>query len=134
MPLKNQDVTFRKSRTGAPITAKNGEYVCNVAKMLFMMKPGYDDYDSDRGLDIQSKLFQTYVDGQRDPDYENEINEQFTRYTDLIPNSITAIYKNKALVIFFNVTYHNDVYILNIIGDKNGLEVILRDRAVPKIT
>ena len=105
-----------------------------LQKMLFMMKPGYDDYDPDRGLDIQSKLFQTYVDGQRDPDYENEINEQFTRYTDLIPNSITAIYKNKALVIFFNVTYHNDVYILNIIGDKNGLEVILRDRAVPKIT
>ena len=32
MPLKNQDITFRKSRTGAPITAKNGEYVCNVAK------------------------------------------------------------------------------------------------------
>lgn len=132
MPLQNQDVTFRKSRTGAPITAKNGEYVCNIAKMLFAMKPGYDDYDPDRGLDIQSKLFQTYVDEQRDSDYETKITEQFTKYTDLIPNQVTAVYKNKALVIFMTVTYHQDIYLLDIVGDKNGLQVILRDRAVPK--
>ena len=40
MPLQKEDVTFRKARTGSPITAKNGEYVPSVYKEAFT------DYDN----------------------------------------------------------------------------------------
>lgn len=132
MPLMKEDPSFRKTRTGAPVLARNGEYVCNIAKMLFGLKPGYDEYDPERGLDIQSKLFQTYVNEQRDSDYEARIQDQFQKYTDLVPANVSAIYRGDTLVIFMTVTYHQDIYMLDIIGDKNGLEVILRDQAIPK--
>lgn len=134
MPINKEDVTFRKARNGAPITSKRGEYVCNIAKMLFAMKPGYDEYDPDRGLDLRSKLFQPHTDEERDTNYESQIMDQFGKYTDLTPTNVTAIYKDKSLVIFLAVHYQNDLYLLDIVGNRNGLEVILRDRAIPKET
>ena len=133
MPIMNTDVTFRKSRTGAPVTSRNSEYVCNIARMLFAMKKGYDEYDPDRGLDLQSKLYTPHTDEERDTTYENEITDQFSKYTDLTTTSVSVIYKADKLVIFMAIHYGPDVYLLDIVGDKTNIQVILRDRAIPKL-
>ena len=55
-----------KEDMGNPILSKRGEYVANVAKILFGMVPGYDEYQPERGLNIRSKMYKTYTKNTRD--------------------------------------------------------------------
>ena len=113
---RTSDFTFRYDRSGNMITGKRSEYVINIVKMLFNLKKGDDPYNPDRGLFIQDKIRQQYVENQRDTAYETEIVKQFTTYTDLIPVNVVAIYMNKSIHIYMSISYQKQIYELDIDG------------------
>ena len=132
MPMNTTDISYRMDRIGNMIEPKRGEYVCNIAQMLFNLVPGTDEYDINRGLNIRGKLYQPMVEGTRDASYENEIIQQFTRYTDLIPSNVIAVYLNKQYHVYMDVTYRNQVYMMDITADPDTLTVMLRDNSTGK--
>lgn len=120
------DFTLRYDRSGNMIAGKRGEYVINVVQMLFNLKKGDDPYNSDRGLFIQDKIRQQYVENQRDTTYESEIVKQFTTYTDLIPINVVAIYMNKSIHIYMSIKYQRQIYEMDIDAGIDTLSAVLR--------
>ena len=127
MPSNQYDISYRMDRIGNMIEPKRGEYVCNIAQMLFNLVPGQDEYDPERGLNIRGKLYQPFSNGARDPSYESEIMKQFNKYTDLIPANVIAIYLNGQYHVYMDVTYRNQVYMMDIAADADTLTAVLRD-------
>ena len=121
------DLTLRTDRVGNMITGKRGEYVCNVAQMLFNMVPGTDEYEPKRGLNVKGKLQQTYMENSRDSAYESEIMQQFTQYTDLIPVNVVVLFKDKSLYIYMADKYQEMIYQIDVTADKNSLTAMLRN-------
>lgn len=127
---KKEDLTFRMGRTGSMVVGKRGEYVCNIVQMLFSMVPGTDEFDINRGLDIRSRNHKPYTEGTRDTEYENEILQQFTTYTDLMPLNIVAMYLRGTFLVYMEISYENQVYSLDINADT--LTAVLRDDSYGK--
>lgn len=105
-----KDFSFRMDRTGKMVTVQGAEHVRNVLVMLFGMRPGSDEYDSQRGLDLNGRKKRQYVERTRDTEYEIEIVTQVSRYTDLVPVNCVAIYLNDSLYVNLQVRYMNEVY------------------------
>lgn len=129
MPFDNRDITFRMDRIGNPILSKRGEYVANVAKILFGMVPGYDEYQPERGLNIRSKMYKTYTKNTRDADYENEIVKQFTTYTDLIPVNVIAMYLEDRYYVYISFSYQDKIYEMDVNAERDSLSAVLRENA-----
>lgn len=104
------DFSFRLDRTGKPVVTSGAEHVRTVLTMLFGMEPGTDEYEPERGLDLMGRKNRTYVDMTRDTEYESMISEQLTKYTDLLPLNIIAVYANQTLYINLSVQYQANVY------------------------
>ena len=121
------DLTFRTDRSGNMVKGTRGEYVCNIAQMLFAMVPGADAYEPDRGLAIQQHLNQAYVEGARDAGYESEIRKQFIAYTDLIPTDVLAFYMNKTLFIYISFILDGNIYEVDVKAIHEALDTILRE-------
>lgn len=124
----NVDLTLRHDRGGSLILGKRAEYVVNITTMLFNTKPGTDEYDSEKGLYIDAKRYQTYTQNTRDSQYESKIVDQFTKYTDLIPISVVATYVNKSLYVNMSVKYQGEIYNMDITADNDTLTAVLQSR------
>ena len=107
---KISDVTFRQSRNYNNPTSSEGEYIVNVAQRLFHMIPGDDEYNPDMGLDIDAHSKKQHENGERDRVYENDIRDQFTRFTSIVPLGVVAIYMNKVLYIMMNIQFQGSTY------------------------
>lgn len=116
------DFSFRMDRTGKMVTAKGADHVRNVLVMLFGMRPGSDEYDAERGLDIAGRKHKQYVDKTRDVEYENMIVKQVSAYTDLIPVNCIAIYLNDSLYVNLHVQYAGDIYNMEM-SSKTGVDM-----------
>ena len=127
MSDKVTDLTFRTDLTGNMILGRRGEYVCNIAQMLFTMVPGYDEYAPEKGLDIARRKVRAYVQNTRDSAYESMIIKQFTTYTDLIPLQVIAMYLNESLHVYMMIRYLDGIYEMDI--DSNTLNAMLRSAA-----
>lgn len=123
-----KDITFRPDRNNNMVVASRGEYICNIAKMLFNMIPGTDEYNPDRGLNIRSKASQPNESGSRDSSYEQEIVKQFTTYTDLIPMNVVVQYKNHKMYIYMQIRYQNVLYEIDLTDQDDELVVVLRNK------
>lgn len=121
------DLTYRTDRTGNMVKGKRGEYVCNLAQLLFNMVPGTDEYEPDKGLDIARKRNRTYTKETRDTDYENQIVTQFTKYTDLIPVNVIAMYMNNSLHIYMSIRFEGAIYEMDLIDSNDSLTAMLRN-------
>lgn len=119
------DLTWRTDRNGNVIASSKNEKLINQVQMLFMMHPGDDEYDLDRGLDIISKAQTTYVNGERDTEYENKIVTQFSTYTSIVPSNVVVVYTNNALVIAMNMTYEGEMYTVQVTGDSTSLKSLI---------
>lgn len=105
-----KDFSFRMARTGKMVVASGAEHVRNVIVMLFGMRPGTDEYEPERGLDLVGRKFRQYTEKTRDTEYEQMIINQLSRYTDLIPVSVIAIYLNESLYVSLQVQYQGNFY------------------------
>lgn len=121
------DLTFRHDRTGNMVIGKRGEYVVNIVQMLFNMKPGTDEFDSDKGLYISSKYFTHYTNNTRDSEYESKIVQQFTTYTDLIPSNVIAMYIDNTLRIYMMIRYEGNIYEMDMVFKNDTLTAMLRN-------
>lgn len=112
MPAYNQvkDFSFRMDRTGKMVTVSGAEHVRNVLVMLFGLRPGSDEYDAERGLDLLGRKHKMYVERTRDTEYESMIITQISRYTDLVPVRCIAIYLSDSLYVNLQVRYLDEVY------------------------
>lgn len=120
------DLTFRTDRNKNPIYSKRGEYVCNIAKMLFNLIPGTDEYTPKRGLNIRAKMEEPGINNTRDAPYEHEIVEQFQTYTDLIPMNVIVQFRDHKIYVYLQVQYMDDIYEMDLVGTKESLDVLLR--------
>lgn len=127
MANETYDLTYRTDRTGNMVKGKRGEYVCNLAQLLFNMVPGTDEYEPDKGLDIARKRNRTYTKETRDTDYENQIVAQFTKYTDLIPVNVIAMYMNNSLHIYMSIRFEGAIYEMDLIDSNDSLTAMLRN-------
>lgn len=127
MANETYDLTYRTDRTGNMVKGKRGEYVCNLAQLLFNMVPGTDEYEPDKGLDIARKRNRTYTKETRDTDYENQIVTQFTKYTDLIPVNVIAMYMNNSLHIYMSIRFEGAIYEMDLIDSNDSLTAMLRN-------
>ena len=125
--INSTDCTWRYDRSGNMVEGKRAEYVVNVVEMLFNMIPGTDEYEPDRGLAINKKKFQPYLDNTRDTQYEDEITKQFTTYTDLIPSNVLAVYVNNALRMYMQVRFQGNIYEIDLIYENDTLSAVLRN-------
>lgn len=116
------DFSFRMDRTGKMVTATGAEHVRNVMVMLFGMRPGSDEYDSERGLDLVGRKHRQYVEKTRDVEYENMIVKQISAYTDFIPINCVAIYLNDSLYVNLQVQYANEIYNMEL-SSNTGTEI-----------
>lgn len=114
MPISTTDLTFHTDRTGNMVTGKNNEYITNIIQMLFTMKPGTDEYDLERGLDIFSHRFKSEVAGTRDTAYEVEIASQLSKYTDFIPINVVAMYTSSTLYIAMTLQYGSELLTIQV--------------------
>lgn len=105
-----QDFSFRMDRTGKMVTVQGAEHVRNVLVMLFGMRPGSDEYDAERGLDLVGRKHKQYIEKTRDSEYEAMITTQISKYTDLVPVNCVAIYLNDSLYVNLQVRYMDEVY------------------------
>lgn len=118
--LRDTDFSFRMDRTGKMVTVSGAEHVRNVLVMLFGMRPGSDEYDAERGLDLLGRKHRQYIDRTRDGEYESMIVKQLTKYTDLIPVSCIAIYLNDSLYVNLQVRFMNEFYSTELATAKNA--------------
>lgn len=114
MPSTTSDFSFKMDRTGKSILLKNGEHVRSISTMLFAMRPGMDEYESELGLDLVGRRFQMYAEKTRDTEYESTIVKQFTKYTDLVPLNVIAIYLNESLYVNMQLRYEGDIYTIEL--------------------
>lgn len=121
------DMTWRTDRNGNTIISKRGEYIVNIAQMLFNIRPGTDEYDSEKGLFIKDKLHKAYAENSRDTAYEIEILRQFTKYTDLVPVNVLAVYLKGKYRIYMQIRYMNQLYELEMSASQDSIEAVLRD-------
>lgn len=118
--VKDLDFSFRMDRTGKMIIASGAEHVRNVITMLFGMRPGSDEYDSERGLDLLGRKHRQYVEKTRDTAYESMIIKQLCAYTDLVPLNCIAIYLNDSLYISLEVQFNGDAFVTELSSNKNA--------------
>lgn len=114
MPSTISDFSFRIDRAGKTVLTTGGEHVRGVITMLFAKKPGKDEYESELGLDLVGRRFTTYVDRTRDTEYESMIVSQITKYTDLLPVNVVAIYLNQSLYVNMQVMYNGEIYTMEL--------------------
>ena len=114
------DFSFRIDYTGKTVITSGGQHVRNVAIMLFGMKPGTDEYDSEMGLDLQGRKFKSYVDMTRDTEYEQAIIKQFSKYTDIIVSAVIATYMNNMLYVNMQVKYQDQLYNIEVSDEKDA--------------
>lgn len=103
MAVRKTDLTLHTDRTGNMVVGKNNEYITGIVQMLFVMKPGTDENDLEKGLDIYSHRYKSENSGTRDTAYETEISKQFSTYTDLVPINVVAMYINNTLIISMKI-------------------------------
>jgi len=119
------DITWRIDRNGNSIMSKRGEHVINVVQFLFNLRPGTDEYDREKGLFIKSKIQKAYTENSRDTSYEAEIVKQFTKYTDILPVNVIAIYLNGKYRIYLTVRYMGEIYELELTHSLDSIEAVL---------
>lgn len=120
------DLTMRTDRGGNMVKGKRGEYVCNIAQMLFNTKPGTDEYEPEKGLYIAQKQMKPYDEKERDTDYEAKIVEQFNKYTELRPMNVMALYLKGSYFIYMTVKYEGSLYEIHLSYDSKTLEAVLK--------
>ena len=108
------DFSFKMDRTGKPVTTKGAQHIRTVVMMLFAMEPGTDEYEPERGLDLLGRKQRTYIEMTRDTEYESMIHEQFTKYTDLTPLNVLAVYLNNSLFVSLTVQFLGEVYTMEL--------------------
>lgn len=121
------DITWRIDRNGNTILSKRGEYIVNIAQMLFNIRPGTDEYDSHKGLFIKDKINKPFAENSRDTAYESEIVKQFTKYTDLVPVNVIAVYLKGKYRIYMQIRYMDQIYELEMSASRDSIDVVLRD-------
>lgn len=119
---KSEDFSFKLDRTGKPVVTTGGEHVKGIITMLLAMKPGMDEYDPERGLDINGRKNRAYTELTRDTEYEAMIRDQITKYTDLVPIDVLAIYVNNAIFVSITVSYQGTAYTVELQNQRGADE------------
>lgn len=120
------DLTMRTDRGGNMVKGKRGEYVCNIAQMLFNTKPGTDEYEPAKGLYIAQKQMKPYEEKERDSAYESEIVKQFNQYTELRPINVMAMYLRGSFFVYMTVKYEGELYEIHLTYDSKSLTAVLQ--------
>ncbi len=121
-----KDISFLKDAKDNPIILSGSSYVNNILNILFMMSPGIDEYNLDKGLDIRSKLNVARANGERDVEYENEIVSQFSTYTDLVVTNVVVLYQDGKVIISMDVSTGDNMYKIVTGYDSNDLSILIQ--------
>jgi len=130
LAVGKKDLSYRIGYSGNAIVASGGEVVCNAFHRLLYMIPGEDDYNKEMGLDVTTRSKRPYVENERDTEYEAMIVEQVSKYTDIIPINVVALYQNKLLVIMMDCSYDNHEYRLQASSDPELLATKIEPKVV----
>lgn len=93
--------------------------------MLFNMIPGMDEFNPNKGLNIAAKLFVPTMNGVRDTEYETEILNQFSQYTDLSLTNIVAMSLDGAYCVGFSIMTRDGVYQALVSHKADDLSVLI---------
>lgn len=124
-----EDFTYRQEHTGSMAVSSGLEYICNIVQRMFYLIPGLDDYETSMGLDITTRATKPYEDGYRDSDYEQEIVRQFITYTDIIPSTVMAVYRDRILVVSMMASYNGEDFQIMVSSDPTQLST----QVLPKV-
>lgn len=116
------DLSFRYGHSGEMIISRDLTELCAICHRLFHAIPDRDIYNKNGyGLDINSRIQSTYVEGKlsRDFEYEIMVMEQFRRYTDITPINVVAYSKNHVLTVLMDAQYGNFNFTLTASSDPN---------------
>ena len=122
-----KDVTFRTDRAGNPVLATNIDYYLGVINQLFNMVPGFDPYNPDMGIDLESYRFKSGVHGERDGALEQRVSDQFRTYTDLNVSNVIAIFMDDGWKITFTLTTASTQFVALVGYKENSLSSVLRE-------
>lgn len=120
------NMSFRHDKSGNGIKARRGEEVCDIIQLLFNMVPGADPYEPKRGLGVSRRMQSSYIEKQRDTEYEGMIREQLTTYTEILPVDVMAVYVKEHLYIYMKLIYDDVTYEVDLNADRDQLSTILR--------
>jgi len=123
--LRTVDLTMRVDSTGDMAFGTGPEYVTNIAKMIFNMVPGTDATNPGMGLNVATKQFKTYSEGYEDTAFENDIMEQFTHFTNLIPIKVLVKYTNGKYLISMIVKFNAEMYKMELDSAIDSLDSML---------
>lgn len=121
-----KDVSFLKDAKGNPIIISGSTYIRNIINILFMMVPGMDEYNLEKGLNIRGKMNSSKINGERDVEYENEIRSQFSAYTDLVVSNVVVLYRDGKVIINMEISNNENEYRIVTDYDSNDLSILIQ--------
>lgn len=131
MPSLNdttKDLSFRTDSNYNPLVLSGPARYKQIVTMLFNMVPGMDEYNPEKGLNIAAKLFNPAIELQHDTEYETEIMNQFSQYTDLTVSNVNAMGINGYFCVFFSIITSQTTYQVLMNSKPNELNVLLTDQ------
>lgn len=124
-PDSVKDLSLRTDSNHNPLILSGPARYKQIVTMLFNMVPGMDEFNPEKGLNIAAKLFVPQTAMQHDTEYENEIVNQFTKYTDLTVTNVTAMGIDGYYCVFFSIVTQEGVYQVLMNTSSNQLNILL---------
>lgn len=109
--MKN-DFSLRTDYSERMVINNRLDYLKNLTSVIFGMRKGYDRYNPKMGLDLPAKRHAVINSSNgRDPEYEQEIKEQFSRYLGInVYRPVAAFGRGRYIVTFSVIADDGNAY------------------------